>query len=173
MRFLPAVGYALFHPLWVRSSVIHHGVLDLRRLRLLVDSPLTLTKLLASCACRERCLLEILQRDIAFSSSALAVIMALHEPPTMALHGSPASLHFRSTSPRTTNVVALVDDPCRHMCKNITNCALTSRPTFCLTKTRLPPEPLHPQKKKLCLRPPSEPPPVQIRPRIFHDLFRI
>ena len=47
----------------------------------------------ARCACRERRLLEILQRDIAFSSSALAVIMALHELPTMALHGSPASLH--------------------------------------------------------------------------------
>ena len=38
-----------FHPLWVRSSVIHHGVLELRRLRLLVDSPLSLTELLASC----------------------------------------------------------------------------------------------------------------------------
>ena len=47
----------------------------------------------ARCACRGRCLLEILQRDIAFSSSSLAVIMALHELPTMALHGSPASLH--------------------------------------------------------------------------------
>ena len=36
---------------------------------------------------------RLLQRDIAFSSSSLAVIMALHEPPAMALHGSPASLH--------------------------------------------------------------------------------
>ena len=60
----PAFGYALlfvfvsFHPQWVRSflpavgplfSVIHHGVLDLRRRRLLVDSPLSSTELLASC----------------------------------------------------------------------------------------------------------------------------
>ena len=50
----------------------------------------------ARCACRVRRLLEILQRDITFSSSSLAVIMALYDPPTMALHGSPASLHART-----------------------------------------------------------------------------
>ena len=45
-----------------------------------------------SLATRHR-FLENLQRDIAFSSSSLAVIIALHEPPAIALHGSPASLH--------------------------------------------------------------------------------
>ena len=85
------------------------------RLRLLVDSPLSSTRasgflspassslvVIASlppsttdflpsarCACGERLLLEILQRDDAFSSSSLAVIMALHELPTMALRGTP------------------------------------------------------------------------------------
>ena len=87
------------------ASVIHHGVLELRRLRLLVDSVLVrasgflspassslvvfttsvVTLPSARCACRERRLLEILQRDVALSSSSLAVIMALH--------GSLASLH--------------------------------------------------------------------------------
>ena len=49
----------------------------------------------ARCACRGRRLLEILQLDVALSSSVLAVIMVLHDPPTMALHGSRASLHAR------------------------------------------------------------------------------
>ena len=108
--FLPAVGPLFCHPSRCSGPQL---------LRLLVDRPLSLTELLASqsgrvrctccawsgglpapltlpsarCACREYRLLEILQRDIAFSSSSLAVIMALHDPPTMALRGSPASLH--------------------------------------------------------------------------------
>ena len=103
--FLPAVGPLFCHPSRCSGPQV---------LCLLVDSPLTLTELLASClqhhpvwscslapltppsarcACRERCLFEILPRDVALSSSSLAVIMARHEPPTMALHGSPASLH--------------------------------------------------------------------------------
>ena len=105
MLFSPAVGPLFCHPSRCSGPQL---------LCLLVDSPLSLTELLASClqhhpvwscslalltppsarcACREPRLLEILQRDIAFSSSSLAVIMALHEPPAMALHGSPASLH--------------------------------------------------------------------------------
>ena len=101
-----------FHPLWVRSSVIHHGVLDLKRPRgqssvhvrasgllspasssLVVFASRVLTPPSARCACRERCLLVILQRVTLLSRVLLAVIMALHEPPIMAPHGSPASLH--------------------------------------------------------------------------------
>ena len=55
---IPAVGYALLfllhvfalllgmffsYPLWVRSFVIHHIVLDLRLLCLVVDNPLSLS----------------------------------------------------------------------------------------------------------------------------------
>ena len=56
--YVPAVGYALLLPavgplfspaVGPLFSVIHHGVLDLRRRRLLVDSPLSSTELLASC----------------------------------------------------------------------------------------------------------------------------
>ena len=47
--FFPAVGKCSFHPLWVRSFVIHHAVLDLKLLCLIVDNPLSLTDLLASC----------------------------------------------------------------------------------------------------------------------------
>ena len=43
------LGNALFHPLWVRSFVIHHVVLDLKLLCLIVDNPLSSTDLLASC----------------------------------------------------------------------------------------------------------------------------
>ena len=35
--FFPAVGKCSFHPLWVRSFVIHHVVLDLKLLCLVVD----------------------------------------------------------------------------------------------------------------------------------------
>ena len=37
----PAVGKCSFHPLWVRSFVIHHVVLDLKLLCLVVDNPLS------------------------------------------------------------------------------------------------------------------------------------
>ena len=110
------------YPLWVRSSVIHHGVLDLRRLRLLVDSPLPSTKLLASClrrhpassslvvfasrasrglavsqhhslisarcACRGRCLLEILQCDACEGGvDVVGVVTPLVRGGAQVLHG--------------------------------------------------------------------------------------
>ena len=113
MRFLPAVGYALdvllhvlspavgcallffctclpccwdcsFHPLWVRSSVIHHDVLDLRRLRLLVDSPLSLTGLLASC----------LQHHPVWSCSLHVLRVVWRSPSTT--HSSPRAARVES-----------------------------------------------------------------------------
>ena len=104
--FLPAVGPLFCHPSRCsgpqassparrQSSVLDRasGFLSPASSSLVVFASRVLTPPSARCACRERRLLEILQRDVALSSSSLAVIMALHVPPTMALHGSPALLH--------------------------------------------------------------------------------
>ena len=93
MLFSPAVGPLFCHPsrcsgpqasspVRRQSSVLVRasGFLSPASSSLVVFASRVLTHPSARCACRERCLLVILQRDIAFSSSCLAVIMALHEP---------------------------------------------------------------------------------------------
>ena len=98
MLFSPAVGPLFGHPSRCsgaqassparrQSSVLVRasGFLSPASSSLVVFASRVLTTPSARCACRERRLLEILQRDVALSSSSLAVIMALHVPPTMAL----------------------------------------------------------------------------------------
>ena len=117
--FFPAVGRCSFHPLWVRSFVIHHIVLDLKLLCLIVDNPLFSTDLLLRHHPIWPCLPKLLasvgavfapRRRCASARSSTCCATSPRAPHTLCLQSSSALGHH--SFPSNYNTTCLTRRDC-------------------------------------------------------------